>query len=59
MDYDLIMPTVTSYTTEEPTMRLRFKGGRLQQMVVVRRYDNGVPTGATEEWRDVPEVPAD
>lgn len=59
MDYDLIMPTVTSYTTKEPTMNLRFKGGRLQQMFIVRDYENRLPRRAAEEWRDVPEVPAD
>jgi len=56
MDYDLIMPVVTSYTTEQPTMNLRFNGGRLQQMMVVIRYDNGAAIGRAEEWRDVPDV---
>jgi hypothetical protein len=56
MDYDMIMPFVTSYTTEEPTMCLRFKHGRLQQMFIVRDYENRIPGRAAEEWRDVPDA---
>ena len=55
-DHDLIMPVVTSYTTEQPTMHLRFNGGRLQQMMVVIRYENGAAIGSAEEWRDVPDA---
>lgn len=48
--------TAPESVSEEPTARLRFIGGRLQQEFVVSRWQGGMPLNRGTEWRDVPSV---
>lgn len=50
---------MSGFTTEEPTMQLRFVSGRLQQLFSVKHYEDGKVVSVCKHWRDVPdETPA-
>jgi hypothetical protein len=51
--------TVGTFRHAEPTARLRFVNGRLQQEWLIVSWVDGRPVGSEREWREVESVAPD
>lgn len=55
-EIESIIPADLWTEVEQPMALMRWKQGVLQQLWRVNAFLNGMPSGAHDEWRNVPEA---